>query len=65
MRALGVADGDDIGADLVMPRSAERRPARQDMAWTATVASAWAGQALTVAALLRPAAYPCGPGSVA
>jgi hypothetical protein len=55
---------DDIGADLVIARLAGRRPARQDMAWTATVASAWAGQALTVAALPRPVAYPCGPESL-
>jgi hypothetical protein len=38
--------------------------ARPEMAWAATVASAWTGQALTVAALPRPAAYPSGPGSV-
>jgi hypothetical protein len=51
MRVLGVADGDDIVADLVMmPRAA--------------VASAWTGRTLTVAALPRPAAYPCGSGSV-
>ena len=59
-----MADGDGIGADLVMPRGAGRRPARQDMPWTATVASAWTGQALTVAALPRPARYPCEPESM-
>ena len=61
-----MADGDDIVADLVlMPRAAGHRPARQDVAWTAAVASAWTGRTLTVAALPRPAAYPGGSGSVA
>ena len=60
-----MADGDDIVADLVlMPRAAGHRPARQDVAWTAAVASAWTGRTLTVAALPRPAAYPGGSGSV-
>jgi hypothetical protein len=45
----------------MMPRAAGHHPAGQDMACTATVASAWTGQALTVAALPRPAGYPCGP----
>jgi hypothetical protein len=37
------------------------RPAGHGQA--ATVASAWTGQALTVAALPRPARYPCEPES--
>jgi len=64
MRALGVADGDDIGADPVMPGSVGHRPARPPTVWTATVASVWAGQVLTVAALPRLAAYRCEPESV-
>jgi hypothetical protein len=64
MRVLGVADGDDVGADLVVPRAAEHGPARQDMAWTAVVASASTGRALTVSVLRRPAGYPYEPGSV-
>jgi hypothetical protein len=64
MRALGVADGDDIGADLVMPRAAGLRPAQQPMAWTVTVAPAGAGQVLTVAALPGLAAYRCEPESM-
>jgi hypothetical protein len=59
-----MADGDDIGADLVMPRGAGHLPARQDTPWTATVASAWTGQALTAAALPRSARYPCEPESM-
>jgi hypothetical protein len=56
MRVLCVADDAGIGAG--------HRPARPGKAWTATVASAWMGQALTVASLPRPAAYPSAPGSV-
>jgi hypothetical protein len=64
MRVLGVADDAEIGADLVVPHAARHRPARRDVAWTVAVASVWTRQALTVAALPRQAAYPCGPGSV-
>jgi hypothetical protein len=62
MRVFGVADGAGVGVDLVVPRAAGHRPARQGMAWP--VAAAWMGRARTVATLSRQAAYPCGLGSV-
>ncbi len=65
IEGLGLGDRGDIGVDLViLLRLVGHQVGGQDVAWTATLASASTGRVLGAASLLRSAAYPFEPESV-